>query len=195
MTSRLWRESHLGLNGTKETNAVIPVHCKILLALGERLHHTRDAFQATSSATFQRRSYQRGGIGACPLWDTEDAAHAVAHACGAACSQQRHGSPLRRGSAAAATCLTRWGTRACRNYCAAPPRDNCLFLSSLASILAATTLLLAMIRRRSITSAGQTASLAAASPLTSPALSSDLRPPPSLVLSLSAFGRLLVSRP
>ena len=42
---------------------------------------------------------------------------------------------------------------ACRDYGAAPPRDNCLFLSALASILAATTQILAMIRRRSITSA------------------------------------------
>ena len=63
----------------------------------------------------------------------------------------------------AATGLTRQGNGACRYYGAAPPRDNCLFLSSLASILAATTLVLAMIRRRSITSAVQTAGLATAS--------------------------------
>ena len=35
--------------------------------------------------TNQRRICQRVGFFACPLWDTEDAAHANAHACGAAC--------------------------------------------------------------------------------------------------------------
>ena len=47
MTSRLWRESHLGLNGTEGLTRSFQ-YCKILPALVERLHHTRDTFQTTS---------------------------------------------------------------------------------------------------------------------------------------------------
>ena len=95
----------------------------------------------------------------------------------------RRGSPLRRGSACSNLPHALRECSACHDYGAAPPRDNCLSLSALASILAAATQVLAMIRRRSITSAVQTASLATASPLTSPALFSDLRPKISLVIA------------
>ena len=96
---------------------------------------------------------------ACPLWNTEDAAHAVAHACGAA--YPVHGAVVRCGEGvpcgnsphALGECS------ACRDCGAGPPRDSCLFHSALESILAGTTPVLAMIRRRSITSAVQTAGL------------------------------------
>ena len=88
-----------------------------------------------------------------------------AHACGSVCPSKgavvRCGRPsaLRHPSSLA-------GQRRLPDHGAAPSRDNCLFLSSLASILAATTLLLAISLRRSIISAERTASLATASPLT-----------------------------
>ena len=133
--------------------------------------------------TNQRRNCQRVSFFACPLWDTEDAANANAHACGAACSSK--GAAGRRGEGVPCNNLPHaLGFRACRCYGAAPSRDNCLFLSAFANILAASTLLLAMIRRRSITSAEQTAGLATVSPLFSPILSLDLLPLPSLLLSL-----------
>ena len=78
---------------------------------------------------------------------------------------------------------------------ATPFWDNCSFLCDPARIFAATKLCLAITLSLSITSAEHTASLTAVSRPLQPAPSSVLLPHPSLLLSLSTFGRWLVARP
>ena len=69
-------------------HAVIQVHNKILPSLGESLLHARDTFQTTSLCDVSMQELSVRWHWACPLWNTEDAAHAVAHACGAACTSK-----------------------------------------------------------------------------------------------------------
>ena len=124
----------------------------ILPSLGERLLHARDTFQTTSFVTFRCRSCQRGGIGLA-LCGTRKMRRTLVRTPAELPAPAKARQSVAARECPAATSLMCLGNGACRYCGAAPPRDNCLFLSSLASILAATTLVLAIIRRRSITSA------------------------------------------
>ena len=53
--------------------------------------------EKTSERRLCQQELSARRLWACPLWDTEDAAHADAHACGAACPSRERGCPLRRG--------------------------------------------------------------------------------------------------
>ena len=133
----------------------------------------------SKAVTFHRRNRQREG-------------HEICGACRCArlrisLPQQGRGCPLRRGSALRHL-SSRAGSRHLPGQGAAPSRDNCLFLSSLDSILAATTLLLGISLRRSIISAERTANLATASPLTS-------HVPHSASFAFSVWAIALVVRP
>ena len=149
---------------------------------------------ASSGALKQRKEMSARWHWACPLWDTEDAAQADARACEATNSPTR-AWPLRRGSAHKHLASHAGVYGACRDYGAAPSRDNCWFLFALAHILAAIKLCVAITLSRSTTSAEHPAGLAVASPPQAPAPSSVLLPLPSRFLLLSTFGRWLVARP
>ena len=101
----------------------------ILPSFGEAFS-VRDTFQTTSLCDVSMQEVSVWWHWACPLWNTEDAAQAVAHACGAACHSK--GAAVRCGEGVPCGnlphSLREYG--ACRDYGAASPQDNCLFLSA-----------------------------------------------------------------
>ena len=150
-----------------------------ILSHGESRLLTPPHSCVSEAATFQRKNYQRVGFGLA-LCGTRKMRRtpmrmpaeqpALPESVAVRCVAARE--------CPGASCLTRWGFGACRDYGAAPSRDNCRFLSALASILAATTLCLAISLRRSSTSAELSAGLAADSPTVRAISAFGPAPPP-----------------
>ena len=122
MTSRLWRESHLGLNGAEFTESFKSTvrSCPLSRKTSPYQRYFPDNFLCDVS--MQELSARRHW--AWPLWNTEDAVHAGAHARQSVAARE----------CPAATSLTRWGTGACRNYGTAPPRMTMMMRHSLETI-------------------------------------------------------------